>query len=142
MDSAACALLQLYSWPGVTEAVLLQLMWTTCKLPLLAMAGALDTQASQVCLSPQHVLQAGTRLNPTRTQAVGAGQLHKLPAILQRCLLFLTLHGIPFSVLLALLPTIFRAIGEPATVAEYAAIYLPGVQVALWFDVLFRPLNR
>ena len=49
-------------------------------------------------------------------QAVGAGQLHRLPHIFQRCLLFLTLHGIPFSVLLAFVPTIVAAFGQPPEV--------------------------
>ena len=69
---------------------------------------------------------------------MGAKRFDALPAILQRCLLFLAAHGLPFSVLLAFMPRIFGALGEPPVVTAYIAQYLPGLQVALWLDIIFR----
>ena len=76
--------------------------------------------------------------SPTCAQAVGAKRLDALPAILARALLFLAAHGLPFSVLLAFMPRIFAALGEPPAVTAYIAEYVPGLQVAIWLDIAFR----
>ena len=53
------------------------------------------------------------------------------PAV-QRCLVFLAIHGIPFSILLAFLPTILGAVGEPAGVRTR----LPVLVVFAWAEAV------
>ena len=54
-------------------------------------------------------------------QAVGAGRMDTLPQVFQRCLLFLSLHGIPACALLACMPRLYRAMGQSPEVGQFVS---------------------
>eukprot|EP00892_Ulva_mutabilis_P009491 jgi/Ulvmu1/6914/UM031_0121.1 len=106
----------------LAAASLAMVLVNTCgSLLMMGLCGATDTLASQ---------------------AYGAGQFGQLSIIFQRTCLFLAAHALPISTFVLLSPPLFRAMGQPAAVADLMGPYIAATVPGIWLDVVDRPMNR
>ena len=78
----------------------------------MGLAGALDTLASQAVGGTLAWALPCRRRHPHRLScASGAERLDVLPALFQRCLLFLGLHAVPLGFLVVLTPLVYGKLG-------------------------------
>lgn len=111
-------------------------------LQVLGLAGALNTLASQVlhdstlhahmhACPPACTRQRTAQVNVPAgddsdlRQAVGAERMDAMPAIFQRCLLFLFLHAIPMAVAIVMAPRGYAALGYDPEVTSPAGSPFP-----------------
>lgn len=69
---------------------------------------------------------------------MGAGNYNAIGAIFQRAVLFIFVHTLPMVALFLALPSLLRALGYPADLAQHVGAYLRALLPGVWVDMFWR----